>query len=577
MTAVFPPDRPNPPDLVPFAEARAGVLERLAPLPVREAGLADALGAVLATDVAAAEDLPPFANSAMDGFAVRGADLAGAGESSPAPLRITGEVFAGTGRLPTVEPGAAARIMTGGALPPGADTVVPVEQTAVDGDTVLVRLDPGPGRFVRQAGEDVRGGTVVLERGRVLDPAAVGMLASVGRKTVPVHPRPRVTVVSTGDELVDPGDPLGPGQIRDSNSWLLAAQARSAGAEAFRCGRLADDPEALRRGFALAAAEGDLVLTSGGVSVGDRDYTKQVLATLGDVRSFRVAMQPGMPQAFGIAAGTPLYGLPGQPRLVLRGLRDPGPPGPAPPGRPRRRPARPAPGGRPPRRAGPQPGRQGVVPAGPPDRGGRGPGRHPHRQPGLGRAVLLCRRRRAGGRPGRAPRAARGLAGAGPAAQGGPGVGELSHLDDQGAARMVDVSAKPETERVATAGCRVVLAPETLELLASAGLPKGDALAVARVAGIMGAKRTPDLIPLCHPLPITGVEVDLALEAGAVRVTATVRTTGRTGVEMEALTAAATAALTLYDMVKGVQRDVRVEDLRLLAKRGGRSGEYVAT
>jgi len=147
----------------------------------------------------------------------------------------------------------------------------------------------------------------------VLDPAAVGMLASVGRKVVAVHPRPRVTVVSTGDELVDPGDPLGPGQIRDSNSWLLAAQARSAGAEAFRCGRIGDDPDALRRGFALAAAEGDLVLTSGGVSVGDRDYTKQVLATLGDVRSFRVAMQPGMPQAFGIAAGTPLYGLPGNP------------------------------------------------------------------------------------------------------------------------------------------------------------------------------------------------------------------------------------------------------------------------
>jgi cyclic pyranopterin phosphate synthase len=152
----------------------------------------------------------------------------------------------------------------------------------------------------------------------------------------------------------------------------------------------------------------------------------------------------------------------------------------------------------------------------------------------------------------------------------------LSHLDESGAARMVDVSAKPETEREATAGCRVVLAPETLELLASGGLPKGDALAVARVAGIMGAKRTPDLIPLCHPLPITGVEVDLALEPDAARITATVRTTGRTGVEMEALTAAATAALALYDMVKGVQRDARVEDLRLLAKRGGRSGEYRA-
>jgi len=313
MSSLFPADRPNPPDLVPFREARASVLERLRPLPVREVGLGDALGCVLADDVAAAEDLPPFANSAMDGFAVRAADLAGAGVQTPVGLRITGEVFAGTGRLPTVETGGAARIMTGGAVPPGADTVVPVEQATVDGDTVLVGLDPGPRKFVREAGEDVRAGTVVLERGRVLDPAAIGMLASVGRKVVPVHPRLRVTVVSTGDELVDPGEPLGPGQIRDSNSWLLVAQARSAGAEAFRCGRLRDDPVALRRGFALAAAEGDLVLTSGGVSVGDRDFTKQVLAELGDVRSFRVAMQPGMPQAFGLAAGTPLYGLPGNP------------------------------------------------------------------------------------------------------------------------------------------------------------------------------------------------------------------------------------------------------------------------
>ena len=156
-------------------------------------------------------------------------------------------------------------------------------------------------------------------------------------------------------------------------------------------------------------------------------------------------------------------------------------------------------------------------------------------------------------------------------------MGELSHLDEHGAARMVDVSAKPETERVAVAGCRVVLAPETLRLLAAGGLPKGDALAVARVAGIMGAKRTPDLVPLCHPLPLTGVEVDLAVDADAVQITATVRTTARTGVEMEALTAAAIAALALYDMVKGVQRDARVDGLRLLAKRGGRSGEYTTT
>jgi cyclic pyranopterin phosphate synthase len=152
----------------------------------------------------------------------------------------------------------------------------------------------------------------------------------------------------------------------------------------------------------------------------------------------------------------------------------------------------------------------------------------------------------------------------------------LTHVDERGAARMVDVSAKPETERVALAGCRVLLAPATLELLKEGALPKGDALAVARVAGIMGAKRTPELIPLCHPLPITGVEVALELEADAVAITATVRTTARTGVEMEALTAVATAALALYDMVKGVQRDARIDGLRLLAKRGGRSGEYRA-
>jgi cyclic pyranopterin monophosphate synthase len=157
-----------------------------------------------------------------------------------------------------------------------------------------------------------------------------------------------------------------------------------------------------------------------------------------------------------------------------------------------------------------------------------------------------------------------------------PARPELTHLDERGAARMVDVSAKAETERVAVAGARVVLRPATAALLAAGDLPKGDALAVARVAGIMAAKRTPDLIPLCHPLPVTGVEVDLAVEAEAVAVTATVRTTARTGVEMEALTAASVAALTLYDMVKGVQRDVRIDGLRLLAKRGGRSGAWAA-
>jgi len=317
MADKFPQEhgRVDPPDMVPFEQARAEVLARLRPLPAREVQLGDALGCVLAADVRAGEYLPPFANSAMDGFAVRSADIQAASTERPVALRLAGEVFAGSARLPLVPPGGAVRIMTGGPLPPGADAVVPVEQTkpTPERGEVLIGAAVGARAFVREAGEDVREGTVVLERGRVLDPAAIGMLASVGRRAVLVVPRPRVAVVSTGDELVDPGDPLGPGQIRDSNSWLLVAQARRAGAEAFRCGRLHDDPDALRKGFALAAAEGDLVLTSGGVSVGDRDYTKQVLAELGDVRGMRVAMQPGMPQAFGLAAGTPLYGLPGNP------------------------------------------------------------------------------------------------------------------------------------------------------------------------------------------------------------------------------------------------------------------------
>jgi cyclic pyranopterin phosphate synthase len=152
----------------------------------------------------------------------------------------------------------------------------------------------------------------------------------------------------------------------------------------------------------------------------------------------------------------------------------------------------------------------------------------------------------------------------------------LTHLDQAGAARMVDVSAKPETVREAVAAARLVVRPETAALLAAGDLPKGDALAVARVAGIMAAKRTADLIPLCHPLPLTAVEVDLEVLPAAVEIRATARTTARTGVEMEALTSATVAALALYDMVKGVQRDTHIEGVRLLAKRGGRSGEYVA-
>ena len=296
-------------------EHLARVLSVVGPLAPLELGLLDAHGCVLAEDVVAPAPLPRFDNSGMDGYAVRVDDL----ESVPAVLPVLGDVAAGPASALRVQPGSCVRIMTGAALPSGADAVVPLEWT--DGGTSRVRIDrrPEPGAYVRRAGEDVAEGEVVLAVGSSLGSAQLGLAAAVGRARVLVRPRPRVVVVSTGSELVEPGSPLGPGRIPDSNSVALAAAALEAGAQAYRVGIVPDDPRRLLETLEDQLVRADLLVTSGGVSVGAYDVVKEVLSRLGTVRFDSVAMQPGMPQGFGTLGpdSTPFFGLPGNPVSAL--------------------------------------------------------------------------------------------------------------------------------------------------------------------------------------------------------------------------------------------------------------------
>ncbi|WP_030270695.1 gephyrin-like molybdotransferase Glp [Streptomyces sp. NRRL B-24484] len=311
-------------------EHLADVLAGAAPLPAVEVDLLDALGRPLADDVAAAVDLPPFDNSSMDGYALRAADTA------PVALAVVGDIAAGAAELPAVGPGQAARIMTGAPVPPGADAVAPVEWTdggtgtgepadamtaAAADETVQVLRPVATGAHIRRRGSDITAGTTVLTAGTPLGPAQLGLLAAIGRATVTVRRRPRVAVLSTGSELVQPGEPVGPGRISDSNSFTLAAAARAAGAEAVRIGGVPDDPAVLRRVLQEQLADADLIVTSGGVSVGAYDVVKEALQPLhggedlGGVDFRRLRMQPGKPQGFGRlgGAGVPLLALPGNP------------------------------------------------------------------------------------------------------------------------------------------------------------------------------------------------------------------------------------------------------------------------
>ena len=333
------------------------ILGQLRPLEAIELQLLDAQGCVLVEDVTVPVALPPFENSSMDGYAVRVADVKAATEQHPAVLDVIGDIAAGSSELPTVGPGQAARIMTGAPLPPGAEAVVPVEWTdggtgggpastmaahstdsAGSGGEVRVHQPVETGRFIRARGSDAVAGELALAAGTILGPPQIGLLAAIGRGTVTVRPRPRVVVVSTGSELVQPGEPLGPGQINDSNSFALTAAARAAGAIAYRVGAVADEVETLRATIEDQLIRADIIVTSGGVSVGAYDVVKEAMSSLGGGSSFgpeeddeeareagragfghvdfrKLAMQPGRPQGFGRIGPdrTPLLALPGNP------------------------------------------------------------------------------------------------------------------------------------------------------------------------------------------------------------------------------------------------------------------------
>ena len=295
-------------------EALERVLGHFRPLEAEEAPLLNALDRVLAEDVLSPIDIPPLDNTAMDGYAVRAADTAGATPEIPVRLRVTFELPAGYVAGEAVAPGTAVRIMTGAPIPPGADAVAEFEVVGREGDDIVLRRPVPVGRNVRRAGEDVRRGEVVLSRGSPLRPAEIGVLASLGRTRVRVVRRPRVAILSTGDEVAPPGESLRPGQIYDANGFSVAAQTIRSGGVPILLGVARDRRQDLANKLAEGLAAGaDLLVTSGGVSVGDFDVVKEVLAAEGHIEFWLVRMKPGKPLAFGFVRGVPLLGLPGNP------------------------------------------------------------------------------------------------------------------------------------------------------------------------------------------------------------------------------------------------------------------------
>ncbi|MDQ3940496.1 MAG: molybdopterin molybdotransferase MoeA [Actinomycetota bacterium] len=307
-------------NLLPVDVARARVLDHFHPLDTIKLPVRDALGHVLAEDVFAPHPLPRFDNSAMDGYALRAVDTDGASSVSPVTLAAVGVIPAGQPGDVRLTAGSAIRIMTGAPLPPGADAVVPIEEVEERDGGVAIRSRLSPGTFVRKHGEDVAEGDLLVARGTEVGAGEAALLAAAGVSPVQVHRRPRVAILVTGDELVPPEASPAPGQIRDSNSVALAALVEEAGGEVTRLGRVRDTLESHRSEFERAAAVADVVVSSGGVAVGDHDLVKAVLEELGSIDLWRVAMQPGKPVVLGRIGTTPVLGLPGNPVSVHVGF-----------------------------------------------------------------------------------------------------------------------------------------------------------------------------------------------------------------------------------------------------------------
>lgn len=312
----------EPPGLLSLDEARTRILAGVVPPGIETVALEEALGRVVAEPVVSRLTLPPWDNSAMDGFAVRAADVDGAAASSPVVLRVVGEAAAGHMASVEVQAGTAIRILTGAPLPAGADAVVPLEDTDARPSSVelpsevAISVAAPPGAHIRRAGSDLRAGALLLAAGTVLDAAAIAVAAAGGHGSVTVHRRPRVGVLATGDELVPPGTRPGPAQIPDSNSAGLLAQAREAGADARAFGIARDSLRSVVARLEDAVAWADVVVVSGGVSVGAHDVVRDAFERLGRVEIWRVAVQPGKPLAFGRTSGSRgvlLFGLPGNP------------------------------------------------------------------------------------------------------------------------------------------------------------------------------------------------------------------------------------------------------------------------